>query len=87
MKNNFLIAETSQWRLLKNTAKSCNIGPKSLAGFLPSYVIPLWHIHSLKKIGVVLNSQGRNLGRSVTSASISGLTSIQGDLGESGKGI
>ena len=35
----------------------------------------------------VSNSQGRNLGCSVTSARTSGLSSIQGDLGESGKGI
>ena len=35
----------------------------------------------------VLNSQGRNLGRLVTSARTYGLSSIQGDLGESGKGI
>ena len=33
---------------------------------------------------VVSNSQGRNLGRSVTSARTSGLSGIQGDLGESG---
>ena len=32
----------------------------------------------------VSNSQGRNLGRSVTPARTSGLSSIQGDLGESG---
>ena len=32
--------------------------------------------------GPVSNSQGRNLGRSVTSARTSGLSSIQGDLGE-----
>ena len=35
----------------------------------------------------VSNSQGRNLGRSVTSARTSGLCSIQGDLGKSGKSI
>ena len=35
----------------------------------------------------MLNSQGRNLGHSVTAARTSGLFSIQGDLGESGKGI
>ena len=34
----------------------------------------------------VSNSQGRNLGRSVTLARTSGLSSIQGDLGESGQG-
>ena len=33
------------------------------------------------------NSQGRNLGRLVTAARTCGLSSIQGDLGESGKGI
>ena len=33
------------------------------------------------------NSQGRNLGRSVIAARTSGLSIIQGDLGESGKGI
>ena len=38
-------------------------------------------------INCVSNSQGRNLGRLVTSARTSGLSSIQGDLGESGKGI
>ena len=32
----------------------------------------------------LLNSQGRNLDRSVTSARTFGLSSIQGDLGESG---
>ena len=36
------------------------------------------------KMGVS-NSQGRNLGRSVTSARTSGLSSTQGDLGESSK--
>ena len=35
----------------------------------------------------VSNSQGRNLGRSETAARTSGLSSTQGDLGESGKGI
>ena len=35
----------------------------------------------------VLNSQGRNLGRLVTSARTYGLSCIQGDLGESGKGF
>ena len=36
---------------------------------------------------VVSNSQGRNLGCSVTSARTSGFSSTQGDLGESVKGI
>ena len=35
----------------------------------------------------VLNSQGRNLGRLVTPARTFGSSSIQGDLGESGKGF
>ena len=35
----------------------------------------------------VSNSQGRNLGCLVTSARTSGFSSIQDDLGESGKGI
>ena len=35
----------------------------------------------------VVSNQGRNLGLLVNSARTSGLTSIQGDLGESGKGI
>ena len=35
----------------------------------------------------MLNFQGRSLSRLVTSARTSGLTSIQGDLGESGKDI
>ena len=35
----------------------------------------------------VSNSQGRNLGGSVTPARTSGLSSFQGDFGESGKGI
>ena len=39
------------------------------------------------KFHPVSNSQGRNLGRSVTPARTSGLSSIQGDLGESGKVI
>ena len=37
-----------------------------------------------EKCSCVSNSQGRNLGRSVTPARTSGLSSIQGDLGESG---
>ena len=38
-------------------------------------------------IFLVSNSQGTKLGRSVTPARISGLSSFQGDLGKSGKGI
>ena len=39
------------------------------------------------KLLLLLNSQGRNLGHSVTPPRTSGLSSIQGDLGDSGKGI
>ena len=38
-------------------------------------------------VAVVSNSQDRNLGRLVTSSKTSCLSSIQCDLGESGKGI
>ena len=41
----------------------------------------------LKGYACVSNSQGRNLGRLVTSARTSCLSIIQGNLGESGKGI
>ena len=44
-------------------------------------------IRAIPVLGYVSNPQGSNLGRSVTPARTSGLSSIQGDLGESGKGI
>ena len=44
-------------------------------------------IRAIPVLGYVSNSQGSNLGCLVTPARTSGLSSIQGDLGESGKGI
>ena len=35
---------------VKNPPNSCNIGQKSLAGFLASYVTALWRIYCLKEI-------------------------------------